>query len=71
MAISAELAEAERERLNLGMTTAFQVLESQASHRRTELRRLRAVVDRTKAAIDLHQLTGQLLLNYAGLTEGL
>ena len=71
VAISAELAEAERERLNLGMTTAFQVLESQASHRRTELRRLRAVVDRTKAAIDLHQLTGQLLLNYAGLTEGL
>jgi len=66
--ISRELAQAEQESLRLGTTTTYQVLESQASLRRAELRRLRALVDQTKAAVSLQHLTGQLLLDYAELT---
>jgi len=66
--IARELAQAEQEALRLGTTTTYQVLESQASLRRTELRRLRALVDQTKAAISLQHLTGQLLPEYAELT---
>ena len=63
-----ELAEAEQEALLIGTTTTYQVLESQASLRRTELRLLRALVDQTKAAVTLQHLTGQLLFDTAART---
>lgn len=66
--ISRQLAEAERERLRLGTTTPFQVLEAQESLRTTELRHLRALVSRTTAAIELQHLTGELIAEYAALT---
>ncbi len=66
--VSRQLADAERERLQLGTTTPFQVLEAQESLRTTELRHLRALVDRTMAAIELQHLTGELIAHYAALT---
>lgn len=68
VSIARELAEAEQEALLIGTTTTYQVLESQASLRRTELRLLRALVDQTKAAVTLQHLTGQLLLDTAART---
>lgn len=67
--IAGQLAEAERERLRLGTSTSFQVLEAQENQRETELRYARALVDRAAAELSLRHLTGALLERYAELVE--
>ncbi len=65
--VARRLAEAERQRLELGTATPLEVVEAQESQRTTELRHLRALVDRTSAANALHHLTGELLAQHPGL----
>jgi len=62
--LARQLAQAEREALLLGTSTAFQALEAQSSLRQTELRRLRTLVDQAESAITLQHLTGTLLAAY-------
>lgn len=59
--VARELAEAERARLDLGTTTAFDVLRAQQSERETGLRELRAKVDAVSEAIRLEHTVGRLL----------
>lgn len=64
-AIAEALAEAERQRFQLGSTTSLDVVLVQQNHRQTELRRLRAVVDQTIAQLQLEHLLGELLSRIA------
>ncbi|MBN1770842.1 MAG: TolC family protein [Deltaproteobacteria bacterium] len=55
------LAEAERGRLQLGLSTALEVVQAQEDQRGAELRCLRAAVDQAAAALAVGRLTGMLL----------
>lgn len=61
VAVAAALAEAERQRYQLGSATSLDVVLAQQNHRQSELRRLRAVVDRTVAQLRLEHQLGRLL----------
>ncbi len=63
--IAGRLADAERQRLELGTSTPLELLEAQQSHRQSELRLLRALVDRAMTAVALQQLTGTLVDRFA------
>lgn len=60
-----ELAEAERKRYSLGATTSTEVVRAQQDHREAELRWLRALVDRSRTALELEQRAGRLLARIA------
>ncbi len=68
--IAAALAEAERQRFELGSTTSLDVVLVQQDHRQSELRRLRAVVDRTVAGLRLEHQLGQLLARHLPAIKG-
>ena len=63
-AAAGRLAEAERGRLQLGLSTALEVVQAQEDQRAGDLRVLRAEVDRATAALAIGQLTGDLLASY-------
>lgn len=59
-----ELAEAERQSFELGLSEAFTVVEAQQNERTAALSHLRAVADYATAAIELMHRTGNLLEQY-------
>lgn len=59
--ISEELAEAERQRLELGTTTPSNLVDAQQAARESALRRLRALVDVVTASLRLDHAAGRLL----------
>lgn len=61
------LAEAERQRLALGTTTARDVVSAEQTSRETELRRLRALVTQASARLALEHDAGTLLQRFAAL----
>ena len=65
--VARALAEAEQRELELGTTTATEVIQAQQAHREAELARLRAVVDQVSASLALDHVTGALLTRYAAL----
>jgi len=62
--LARRLAEAERGRLQLGLSTVLEVVQAQEDQRSSELRCLRAEVDRAVAALALGRLTGVLLAGF-------
>jgi outer membrane protein len=62
---ASQLAEAERQRLALGTTTSRDVVSAEQTSREAELRRLRAVVSRTAARLELEHTAGTLLDRFA------
>jgi outer membrane protein TolC len=62
--VAAKLAEAERGRLELGLSTALVVVQAQEDQRSSDLRVLRAEADRAEAALALGLLTGALLADF-------
>ena len=60
-----ELAEAERNRLQLGTATSIDVVQAQQSEREAELQHLRVRVDQVQTALQLDHLTGALLVRHA------
>jgi outer membrane protein len=62
---AAQLAEAERQRLNLGTTTSRDVVSAEQTSREAELRRLRAVVNQASARLELEHTAGTLLDRFA------
>ncbi|MGD8858779.1 MAG: TolC family protein, partial [Myxococcales bacterium] len=69
-AAAAELAEAERRRLQLGTATSIDVVQAQQADREAELRALRARVDQVQASLQLDHLIGALLARHAGDLRG-
>jgi outer membrane protein len=69
--VATQLAQAERERFEIGTTTPLQVLQAQEDLRSAELRFARAKVDQAKATFALLHLTADLLPRYASLQKGL
>jgi len=65
--VARRLAEAERGRVQLGLSTALEVVQAQEDQRSSELRCLRAAVDQAVAALAVGRLTGALLAGYDGL----
>ncbi len=63
--LARKLAEAERERYTLGSTTPQEVVRAQQTHRETELRRLRAMVDHVNAQVALEHRTARLVARFA------
>lgn len=60
--VARELAQAESERVALGTSTPLALVVAQQNQRESELRTLRAVVDRINAELGLAHRTGQLLV---------
>ena len=60
-----QLAQAERQRLNLGTTTSRDVVSAEQTLREAELRRLRAVVDQASLRLSLEHTAGLLLDRFA------
>jgi outer membrane protein TolC len=60
-----ELVEAERQRLQLGTTTPFEVVKAEQTAREAELRRLRAVVSKLTSQYELEHASGALLGRFA------
>jgi outer membrane protein TolC len=60
-----KLAEAERQRLSLGTTTARDVVTAEQTRREAELRRLRALVSQISTRFELEHATGALLSRFA------
>lgn len=67
--VANQLAQAERDRFEIGTTTPLQVLQAQEDLRSAELRFARARVDEAKAAFSLLHLTADLLPRYAILRK--
>jgi outer membrane protein TolC len=65
---AAQLAEAERQRLNLGTTTSRDVVSAEQTSREAELRRLRAVVNQASTRLELEHTAGSLLDRFAAST---
>jgi outer membrane protein len=59
------LAQAERQRLALGTTTSRDVVSAEQTSREAELRRLRAVVSRAAARLELEHTAGTLIDRFA------
>lgn len=59
--LQAQLAEAERQALELGTSTTFEVVRTQQDARQAELARMRAVVDAENASVRLQHGQGSLL----------
>ena len=68
--VAARLAAAEKERLDLGLSTPLPVVEARDQHRKAQLDRLRATVDAQTAAITVAHLTGDLLPRCSELVAG-
>jgi len=66
-----QLAQAERERFEIGTTTPLQVLQAQEDLRSAELRYARAKADQAKATFALLHLTADLLPRYASAQKGM
>ncbi len=66
--LAGEVARAEEQRIGLGTTTPLALVTAQQSQRESELRRLRAIVDRVTAELTLSDRAG-LLLARAGSRE--
>jgi outer membrane protein TolC len=64
---ASQLAEAERQRLLLGTTTAQNVVTAEQTSREAELRRLQALVNQASARFELEHTTGHLLDRFAAL----
>jgi outer membrane protein TolC len=64
--VASRLAEAERQRLTLGTTSAQNVVTAEQTSREAELRRLRALVSQVTARFELEHGTGHLLERCAG-----
>lgn len=64
--LARELANAEAERLALGTSTPLALVEAQQRQRESELRTLRATVDRVTAELGLAHRTGALLVTTQG-----
>jgi outer membrane protein TolC len=62
--VARQLAEAERGRVQLGLSTALEVVQAQEDQRAAELRCLRAAVDQAVAALAVGRLTGLLLAGH-------
>ncbi|MEO8177729.1 MAG: TolC family protein [Deltaproteobacteria bacterium] len=62
-----ELADAERQRLLLGTTTAQNVVTAEQTSREAELRRLQALVNQASARFELEHSAGKLLERFAAL----
>jgi outer membrane protein len=62
---AAQLAEAERQRLLLGTTSAQNVVTAEQTSREAELRRLQALVNQASARFELEHTAGQLLAQFA------
>ncbi len=60
--LARDLAEAESQRVALGTSTPLTLVTAQQSARESELRRLRAIVDRVVAQLGLAHRTGQLIV---------
>jgi outer membrane protein TolC len=60
--LARQLASAESERLAIGTTTPLALVVAQQGQRESELRTLRAIVDRVTAELGLAHRTGQLLV---------
>lgn len=68
--IASALADAERQRFKLGSATSLDVVLAQQNHRQSELRLLRAVVDRTVAQLHLEHQVGRLLTQHLPAMKG-
>jgi outer membrane protein len=64
---ASQLAEAERQRLQLGTTTAQNVVSAEQTARESELRRLQALVNQASVRFELEHTTGKLLERLAAL----
>ncbi|WP_437618112.1 TolC family protein [Sorangium sp. So ce1151] len=62
-----ELAEAERQRLQLGIATSSDVVQAEQTLREAELRRLRAAVTELTSRFQLEHATGALLERFASV----
>ncbi|HTN91595.1 MAG TPA: TolC family protein, partial [Sorangium sp.] len=62
-----ELAEAERQRLQLGIATSSDVVQAEQTLREAELRRLRAAVTELTSRFQLEHATGALLDRFASV----
>jgi outer membrane protein TolC len=67
---SSQLAEAEKQRLQIGTTTSSDVVKAEQTAREAELRRLRAVVSQITSALQLQHAMGALLDKYAAVLGG-
>lgn len=65
--LSKSLAEGERQRLLIGTGTSSEVVKAEQTARETELRRLRAIVNRTTARLELEHTTGDLLTRFTAM----
>ncbi|HTV25343.1 MAG TPA: TolC family protein, partial [Polyangiaceae bacterium] len=65
---ASQLAEAERQRLQLGTTTSRDVVSAEQTSREAELRRLRAVVSEASSRFELEHTAGKLLDRFAAST---
>jgi outer membrane protein TolC len=68
--ISSQLVEAEKQRMQIGTTTASDVVKAEQTAREAELRRLRALVNQAASQLELQHATGALLNQYAGVLGG-
>lgn len=68
--IATQLAEAERQRLQIGTTTSSDVVKAEQTAREAELRRLRAIVNQVSSELELQHATGALLDKYAAVMGG-
>lgn len=67
--LSKSLAEGERQRLLIGTGTSADVVKAEQTARETELRRLRAIVNRTTARLELEHTTGDLLSRFTAMAN--
>ncbi|WP_234022587.1 TolC family protein [Sorangium cellulosum] len=65
--MAGELAEAERQRLKLGIATSSDVVQAEQTLREAELRRLRAVVTALTSRFELDHAAGALLERFASV----
>jgi outer membrane protein TolC len=68
-ALQAQLAEAERQALELGTSTTFEVVRTQQDARQAELSRMRAVVDAENASVRYLHGQGTLLARAGGFAR--
>ncbi len=67
--ISAQLAEAERQRLELGTGSPTDVVKAEQSAREAELKRLRAIVSRATSELELDHTSGALIDRFGSVFQ--
>ncbi len=68
--ISADLADAERQRFVIGTNASTDVVKAEQTARESELRKLRAIVDRATTRFELEHAAGTLIDRFAAALRG-